>query len=110
LLENILAEGFIDPVYIRVGYKNKKFRLESGNHRVPILHANGIEFAPAIVQIQETCVPDAENIVTDANHNFDLPNTVDTPGLTYGYAKPKTIFTELFGQANHSDVILHHTL
>ena len=37
LWKSIEEEGMYDPLIMRVGIKNKKFRLEAGNHRIQLL-------------------------------------------------------------------------
>lgn len=95
LWENILTEGLHDPVIIRVGKTNKKFRLESGNHRIQVLMKHGVPFTPAVVQVQELCGPQVENIMTDATHNFDFIDDISTEVLEVGYLKPTSVFKSL---------------
>src|ERR1035437_7730943 len=66
LWKNICKEGLQDPLIVRVGVKNKKFRLEAGNHRIQVLHDNGIEMIPVTVQVQDECGPHVKNVMTDA--------------------------------------------
>lgn len=98
LWENILTEGLYDPVIIRVGKTNKKFRLESGNHRIQVLMKHGVPFTPAVVQVQELCGPQVENIMTDATHNFDFTDDVTIEVLEIGYLKPTSVFKSLVGR------------
>jgi ParB-like nuclease domain len=97
LWENIKSEGLHDPVIIRVGKGNKKFRLESGNHRIQVLMKHGVPFTPATVEVQELCGPQVENIMTDATHNFDFTEGIITEALEIGYVKPTTVFRSLVG-------------
>lgn len=92
LWENIKLEGLHDPVIIRVGKGNKKFRLESGNHRIQVLMKYGVLFTPATVEVQELCGPEVENVMTDATHNFDFTNEIYTVTLQNGYTKPSAVF------------------
>jgi hypothetical protein len=98
LWENIQAEGLHDPVIIRVGTNNQKFRLEAGNHRIQVLYAHGVPFTPATVQIQSICGPHAPNVMTDASHNFTFPSPSKLIHLRDGYAKPSDVFKELTGK------------
>ena len=98
LWNNISEEGLHDPLIVRVGRINRKYRLESGNHRIQVFKKRGVILSPAVVQIQDECGPHLDNVMTDASHNFDLSPSIDTTRLTNGYAKPSTIFTDL-----HSD-------
>ena len=47
---NILEEGLHEPLIMRVGIKNKKFRLEAGNHRIQVFHQHGVDMLPVTVQ------------------------------------------------------------
>ncbi len=93
LWQDILKEGIKNPMIIRVGTKNKKFRLEAGNHRVQVLYRNNVLFAPATVQITDECGPDAPNPLTDATHSFDYTDT--PPDNLSTYMKPSELFAEL---------------
>ncbi len=95
LWKSIEDEGMYDPLIMRIGIKNKKFRLEAGNHRIQLLHKKGIAFAPLTVQITDFCGPDAPNIMTDATHNFDFADLVTLPASLKPYMKPSSIFREL---------------
>ncbi|MES2966183.1 MAG: ParB N-terminal domain-containing protein [Patescibacteria group bacterium] len=97
LWENIKSDGLYDPVIIRVGKANKKFRLESGNHRIQVLMKHAVAFTPATVEVQELCGPQVENVMTDATHNFDFTADVVTEVLESGYLKPTTVFKSLIG-------------
>jgi ParB-like nuclease domain len=104
LWENITAEGLYDPVIIRVGKTNKKFRLESGNHRIQVLMKHGVLFTPATVEVQELCGPQVENIMTDATHNFDFTDDVITEALEIGYLKPTTVFKSLVSNVEYYEL------
>jgi ParB-like nuclease domain len=95
LWENITKEGLHDPVIIRVGKDNQKFRLEAGNHRIQILHQHGVPFTPATVQVENWCGPDAKNVMNTGTHNFDFPYPDILIGVPNGYAKPSSIFKDL---------------
>jgi len=94
LWKNILKEGLTEPLIMRVGIKNKKFRLESGNHRIQVLYKNGIKMIPVTVQIQDECGPYIENVMTDATHNFDY-NDGFVSEITTEYMKPSEVFRDL---------------
>ena len=53
LWENIASEGLHDPLIMRVGIRNKKFRLEAGNHRIQVFHEHGVPLIPVTVQVRE---------------------------------------------------------
>jgi len=94
LWKNICEIGLLDPLVIRVGLKNKKFRLEAGNHRIQVLHRNHIEIIPVTVQIQDECGPHVSNVMTDATHNFDYNDDL-IPSNAIGYIKPSEAFKSL---------------
>src|SRR3989344_6346527 len=95
LWENIKKEGLHNPLIMRVGLKNKKFRLEAGNHRIQVLHNNGVEFIPLTVQVREECGPHLEDVMTDASHNFDAGNEFIISKITKEYMKPSEVFKSL---------------
>lgn len=98
LWDNLTTEGLYDPVIIRVGTKNKKYRLEAGNHRIQVLYEHRVEFTPAILEVQDECGPHVKNNQTDATHNFNLPDYIDCQHLKPGIYRPSLIFTELHEQ------------
>ena len=98
LWQNIQQDGLYDPVIIRVGKENKKFRLEAGNHRIQVFKKYGLEFTPATVQVQDNCGPEVENVMTDATHNFDFTEDFTTKAFEIGYMKPSVIFKSLKGK------------
>ena len=73
LWENILEVGLCNPLIMRVGIVNKKFRLEAGNHGIQMLHKHGIRMTPLTVQVRDECGPHLEDVMTDSSHNFDSP-------------------------------------
>lgn len=95
LWAHILENGLDDPLIMRVGLKNKKFRLESGNHRIQVLHKNGIKFIPVIVQIKDECGPQAKDPMTDATHNFDFGDEILISDSDQEYRKPSEVFKSL---------------
>lgn len=95
LWENICKEGLYDPFVIRVGIKNKKFRLESGNHRIQAFHKNHIKMIPVTVQIKEECGPHVIDIMTDAQHNFDFNSDIIITDHINEYVKPSSVFKNL---------------
>ena len=97
LWQNIQEDGLHDPVIIRVGKDNQKFRLESGNHRIQVFMKYGVPFTPATVQVQDTCGPQAANVMTDATHNFDFTDDINSEALVVGYIKPSAVFKSLIG-------------
>ena len=38
--KDICDNGLNDPFIMRIGLKNKKFRLEAGNHRIQVFYKN----------------------------------------------------------------------
>ena len=97
LWESIQKNGLDEPVIMRVGIKNKKFRLESGNHRIQLFKQYGVEYTPATVQIQDYCGPDVQNVMTIATHNFDFTDDIILPDSDNGYVKPSSVFKSLVG-------------
>lgn len=97
LWQNIQDEGLYDPVIIRVGKENQKFRLESGNHRIQVFMKYGVIFTPATVQVQDICGPQVKNVFTDATHNFDFTDDINVEVLEFGYIKPTAVFKSLLG-------------
>ncbi len=98
LWKNLQEEGLYDPVLIRVGIKNKKYRLEAGNHRIQVLYKNNIEYTPATVQVRGECGPDAPDPQTDATHSFDFDDNVIPPTGDKSYMKPSAVFKDLQSQ------------
>lgn len=95
LWENICKEGLYNPLIIRVGKNNKKFRLESGNHRIQLFHDKKIEMIPVTVQVKDECGPHLKDVMTDATHNFDFKEE-DITSLFYDeYMKPSEVFKSL---------------
>lgn len=95
LWENISTEGMYNPLIMRVGLKNKKFRLESGNHRLQLFHKHGITEVPLTVQVREECGPHVSDVMTDASHNFDADGEVRIADRAEDYMKPSEVFTRL---------------
>jgi hypothetical protein len=95
LWENLKKEGLYDPLIMRVGLKNKKFRLEAGNHRIQVFHENGIEFVPLTVQVREECGPHLDDVMTDATHNFDAGDQFLISKISTEYMKPSDVFRDL---------------
>ena len=95
LWENIRLEGLCEPVIIRVGFENKMFRLESGNHRVQVLKKHNIDFIPATVQVQNLCGPEVSNVMTNATHNFEFTDNIISSNLKIGFVKPSAVFKDL---------------
>ncbi len=95
LWENILKEGLRSPLIMRAGLKNKKMRLESGNHRIQVLHQHGIKEVPVAVQVREECGPHLKDVMTDATHNFSAPDGFLVSEITDEYMKPSEVFKEL---------------
>ncbi len=91
LWKNIVEEGLHDPLIMRVGIKNKKFRLEAGNHRIQVLHDHNVEMIPVTVQIQEECGPHVDNVMNKGTHNFDYEDNLVTD-LSQEYRKPSDVF------------------
>jgi hypothetical protein len=101
LWENILEVGLCDPLIMRVGLRNNKFRLESGNHRIQIFHAHGVPVVPLTVEIRGECGPHLSDVMTDATHNFDASPGFLISDATEEYMKPSDVFRDL-----KEDVIL----
>jgi len=95
LWNNIVEFGLFNPLIIRVGLKNKKFRLESGNHRIQLFKKYSIPFVPLTVQVCEECGPHLEDVMTDASHNFDAPSGFLISNITDEYMNPSEVFEDL---------------
>ncbi len=95
LWKNILNDGLYTPLIMRVGIKNKKMRLEAGNHRIQIFHENGVKMIPVTVQVREECGPHLDETMTDATHNFDATEELLISNITEEYMKPSDVFKSL---------------
>jgi len=95
LWENLVHEGMYDPLIMRVGLKNKKFRLESGNHRIQLFHKHNIKMIPVTVQVVEECGPYLDDVMTNASHNFDIRDDLYISEITQEYMKPSEVFKNL---------------
>lgn len=92
LWENILDVGLQDPLIMRVGLKDNNFRLESGNHRIQVLYKNGVKKIPLTVQVKKECGPQAEDLMTDASHNFVSEKGFLVREITEEYMRPSEVF------------------
>jgi hypothetical protein len=95
LWDNLLKEGLHNPFIMRVGLKNKKFRLESGNHRIQLFHQHGVRTVPLTVQVRDECGPHLKNVMTDASHNFDAGDEFLIESSTEEYLAPSRVFRSL---------------
>ena len=95
LWEDIEINGLLVPLIIRVGTKNKKFRLEAGNHVIQLFKKHNITEVPVTVQLRNICGPEAVDVMTEATHNFDWGDEVSMPAITTEYMKPSEIFPSL---------------
>jgi hypothetical protein len=96
LWENMLEVGLHNPLIIRVGLKNRKFRLEAGNHRIQVFHQHGVLFVPVTVQVHEVCSPSEKDAMTNATYNFDLPDGLLISEITDEYMAPSQVFPPSF--------------
>lgn len=95
LWEHILEAGMHNPLIMRVGLNNKKFRLEAGNHRIQLFHRHKIPVVPVTVQVRDECGPHLSDVMTDASHNFDAPEGFLISTITEEYMNPKEVFKDL---------------
>ncbi|MCF7865343.1 MAG: hypothetical protein K9M11_02450 [Candidatus Pacebacteria bacterium] len=99
LWKNICDEGLHEPFIMRIGIKNRKFRLESGNHRIQLFHKHGIKMIPVTVQVREECGPHVKDVMTRAHHNFDFGEEVlvleDNVNELDKYIVPSEVFKSL---------------
>ena len=95
LWDNIVLEGLHDPLIMRVGLQNKKFRLEAGNHRIQVLHEHGVTDVPVTVQIRDECGPHVSDVMTDASHNFDVGDDLLITSVSDEYLRPSEVFISL---------------
>jgi hypothetical protein len=93
--ENILEEGLYNPLIMRVGIKNRKMRLEAGNHRIQMFHKHKVELVPVTVQLREECGPHVEDTMTDATLNFDANDELLISDIPSEYMKPSEVFKSL---------------
>lgn len=94
LWNNILEIGMREPFIMRIGLANKKFRLESGNHRIVLFKEHGVPYVPVTVQVCKECGPEAPDLMTDATHNFDAPLGFLISKITDEYMAPSEVFAE----------------
>lgn len=99
LWRDLREHGMHEPLIMRIGLTNKKFRLESGNHRIQVLHAHQVPFIPVTVQVREICDPFAPDAMTDATLLFDANNDFLITAVTDEYMKPSEVFRSLAGVA-----------
>jgi hypothetical protein len=95
LWEAVLANGLHAPLIMRVGTKNKKFRLETGNHLIQLFREHNIEKVPVTVQIREECGPEAKDVMTTATHNFDWNDEISFSAPLTEYMKPSDVFRRI---------------
>ncbi|MBI3632051.1 MAG: hypothetical protein HY225_01220 [Candidatus Vogelbacteria bacterium] len=95
LWKGLLLEGMYEPLIMRVGLKNNKFRLESGNHRIQLFHKYGVPMIPVTVQIHDVCGPEEMDQLTDATYYFDAPEGFLITERTDEYMKPSEVFKSL---------------
>ncbi|MBI4992296.1 MAG: ParB N-terminal domain-containing protein [Candidatus Harrisonbacteria bacterium] len=95
LWKSICENGLRDPLIVRVGVRNKKFRLESGNHRIQLFYKNGIELVPVTIQVRDECGPHVADVTNDASHNFDAGGELLISKITSEYMKPSEVFKSL---------------
>lgn len=95
LWHNIIEEGLYNPLIMRVGLKNKKFRLEAGNHRIQLFHIHNVTKLPLTVQVRDECGPHVEDVLTDATHNFDAGDEFLIEAITQEYMRPSDVFRSL---------------
>ena len=89
MMEDLMANGILDPIEIGVGVWSRKIRLNTGNHRIYLAPRLGINHVPCICRVWNYCTFD--------NHNGD--HSFDTPWITKKqewideeyYAKPNTV-------------------
>lgn len=96
LWEDMLKVGLHNPLVIRVGLKNGKFRLEAGNHRIQALHQHGVPLVPVTVQVHEVCSPSEKDAMTNATYIFNLPEGMLISKITDEYMAPSQVFPKSF--------------
>ncbi len=95
LWQDLLKTGMHMPFIMRVGLKNKKFRLEAGNHRIQLYYEHGVPMIPVAVQVKEECGPQAPDVMTEATHNFDAGDEFLISEITEEYMRPSEVFKSL---------------
>jgi hypothetical protein len=84
-----------EPLIVRVGLKNKKYRLETGNHRIQVMHAHNISHVPVAVQLQDECGPHAPNPGNISKQSFDVGDNVLITMTANEYMKPSAVFKDI---------------
>lgn len=92
LWESLQNEGMYNPLIMRVGVRDKKMRLESGNHRIQLFHKHGIEHIPVTVQVRDECGPHLDDVMTDATQTWDATDELLISEITDEYMKPSQVF------------------
>jgi len=77
--DNIIENGMFEPLLITISVKNKKIRLESGNHRINTAIKNEVSTLPCAVFVFENNVLYEQN----GKHNFDASNIVDFEDMAF---------------------------
>lgn len=95
LWENMITNGLHNPLIMRVGLKSNTFRLEAGNHRIQLLHENGIKLTPVTVQVKEECGPHLKDAMTDATYNFNATDGFLISEITDEFMKPSDVFRDI---------------
>lgn len=95
LWKNIVDNGLHSPLIMRVGLKNKKMRLEAGNHRIQLFYKHGVDMIPATVQVRDECGPHLDDVMTYASHNFDATDELMISETYQEYMKPSMVFKSL---------------
>ncbi len=92
---DLITNGMFEPFIVRVGLKNKKYRLETGNHRIQVMRAHNISHVPVAVQLQDECGPHAPNPGNISTHSFDVGDNVLITIAADEYMKPSAVFKDL---------------
>lgn len=95
LWEHISENGMHEPLIMRIGLKNKKFRLEAGNHRIQLFHKHNIKMIPLTVEVRDECGPHTSDVMNDASHNFDFDDQILISDSKEKYLKPSEVFRNL---------------
>ena len=69
LMEDLLTNGFKDPLILGVGVYSRKVRLDTGNHRIYLAPRLGITHVPVVARVHNYCVFLPHN----GDHSYDCP-------------------------------------
>lgn len=69
LMEDLMTNGFKDPLILGVGIYSRKVRLDTGNHRIHLAPRLGMTHVPVVARVSNYCVFLPHN----GDHSYDCP-------------------------------------